>query len=117
MQGQNPHSHADLRRGMELLFAAIDAAGAGDNIIVAGVTALKIKVVNYLLVADGAVTARWKSGSTSISGAMSFAANGGAMASATPGSWLIETALGQNLHLNLGGAIGVRGHLCYFLEP
>lgn len=102
-----------------LLFAVIDTAVSGDNTIVAADAARKIKVMSYVVVADAALVVRWKSGAaTSLSGAMSLAANGGvATAAAPPGSWLMETAAAQALVLNLGAAIGARGHIAYFLEP
>jgi hypothetical protein len=109
----------DQRRGQTVLFASVDAAANGDNTIVAADATKKIKVLSYTLVADGAVTARWKSGAGSnLSGAMSLAANGGvASPVATPGGGhLLETAVNQALVLNLGSATGVRGHVSYFLE-
>ena len=100
-----------------LLFALIDVAANGDNTIVAADPTRKIKVQSYVVVADAAVTARWKSGAgTNISGAMSLAANGGVSSSTAAGTWLMETAVNQALVLNLGAAIGARGHVAYFLE-
>lgn len=114
----------DARRGKLLLPAAIDTAASGDTTIVRGVPGQKIKVVNYTLVAAAAVTARWLSGKatgqgqqTNLSGAMAFAANGGAAPTSQPAAHLFETAQGQDLVLNLGGAVQVSGHLMYFLEP
>jgi hypothetical protein len=112
-------TQADMRRGLAVAFASIDAASSGDNTVVAADATRKIKVLSYLAVADAAVTVRWKSGaSTNLSGAMSFAATGGCVAPPVPpggGHWL-ETAVNQALVLNLGGAVGVRGHLSYVLE-
>lgn len=109
----------DQRRGRALAFAPIDVAASGDNTIVAADPSNKIKVASYMLVADAAVAARWKSGvGTNLSGAMSFAANGGCAAppvAPAGGHWL-ETAVNQALVLNLSAAVGVRGHLSYFLE-
>ena len=100
-----------------LLFASIDVALSGDNTIVALDASNKIKVTDYSIVADAAVAARWKSGaSTNLSGAMSFATNGGIMAAAGAGRWLFETAVNQALVLNLGAAVGARGHVTYFKE-
>jgi hypothetical protein len=110
----------DLRRSQTLLFAAIDVAGSGDNTIVAANATKKIKVLSYSIVVDAAVTGRWKSGAaTNLSGAMSFAANGGISEGGgnAPGAqWLFETAVNQALVLNLGGAVGARGRVTYFLE-
>ena len=100
-----------------LLFALVDNAASGDNTIVVADATRKIKVQSYVIVADAAVVARWKSGAgTSLSGAMSLAANGGVAAASAAGTWLLETAVNQALVLNLGAAIGARGHVAYFLE-
>ena len=110
----------DLRRGLTLLFASISVAGAGDNTIVAADATRKIKVLSYGLVADAAVTAQWKSGAgTNLSGAMSLAVNGGIAeggGNSPAQHWLFETAVNQALVLSLGGAVGVRGRMTYFLE-
>lgn len=108
----------DLRRSQTILFAAIDVSSSGDNTIVSADPTKKIKVLSYAFVVDAEVTTRWKSASTSISGAMSFLSNGGMSSSTgTPaGGWLMETAVNQALILNLGGTVGARGHISYFLE-
>lgn len=110
----------DLGQGRNLSFASISAATSGNNTLVAAAAAgLKIKVVSYVLVADAAVTATFQSGAagTALSGAMSLAANGGVSAISQPSSHLFETAAATLLNLSLGGAVGVRGHLSYFVEP
>lgn len=110
----------DLRRGQTLAFAPIDVASSGDNTIVAADGTRKVKVLSYAIVADAAVSARWKSGAgTSLSGAMSLAANGGLAEGAgnSPATqWLFETAVNQALVLNLSAAVGARGRVSYFLE-
>lgn len=109
----------DIRRGQTLLFAKIDVSTSGDNTIVAAAgVGLKNKLVSYAFVADAAVVAKWFSGAagTALSGGMSLAANGGVSAIGTPGSWLMETATNTALVLNLGGAVGVRGHISYIQE-
>lgn len=108
----------DQRRGQTILFAVINAASSGANTIVGATAGKKIKVLNYSLVADAPVTVKWQSGVTDKSGAMSFGANGGISTPfGSPSSgWLLETDLSGALNLNLGAAVGVRGHLSYFLE-
>ena len=93
-------------------FAVINAATSGDaNTIVAAVAGKQIRVLSYTLIADAAVTATWKSGTTAISGAMSLPANGGAAPTCQSG--VLQTATGEALMMTLGGAVGVRGHLTY----
>ena len=103
---------------MRTYFAAINAASSGNNEIVAAVSGKKIKVVSYLIVAAGTVTATWKSASTALSGAIPLVANSGAAAAPDGeygGHWL-ETARGEALNLVLSGAIAVTGHISYALE-
>jgi hypothetical protein len=109
---------ADGRRGQTILFASVSASSSGTNAIVAASPGSKIKVLSYSLVANAAVTVKWQSASTDLTGAMSFSANGGiATPIGSPASgWLLETAVGQALNLNLGSAVGVNGHISYFLE-
>lgn len=109
----------DLRRGQTIQFASIDITSLGDNTIVSADGTRKIKVLSYHLVADAAVGVRWKSGSsTNLSGAMSFAINGGIASAVTSPAQghLLETAVNQALVLNLSLGVGVRGHMSYFLE-
>lgn len=76
----------------------------------------RVKVVSYVLVADAAATVKFQSGSTDKSGAMSFAANGGAVVPGQPSSPWFACALGEALNIvTTGGA--VNGHLSYILEP
>lgn len=108
----------DLRRGLAISFASIDTATSGDNTIVTADATQRVKVLSYVFVADGTVAVRWKSGAlTNLSGAMALVVNTGvASPIGTPSSWLMETAVNEALVLNLGAAIGVRGHISYFLE-
>ena len=99
-------------------FAAINASASGGNTIVAAVAGKRIRVVSYVIVAAGSVTATWQSASTALSGPMSLAASGGASASigimAPGGAYgLFQTESGEALNLSLGGAVNVAGHLCY----
>jgi len=96
------------------LYAVINVSSSGDNTLVAAVTSKVIRVLAYTLVCDNAVAVKFTSGAagTALTGAMSFAANGGA----TPPyceKGHFQTASNTALVLNLSGAVGVRGHLTY----
>lgn len=104
-------------QGKTLLFASVSVASSGDNSIVAADASNKIKLVSYTLVADAAVNVKWRNATTDISGAMAFAANGGAAAISQPSAHLMETSVNSALQLNLSSAVGVRGHISYFKEP
>ena len=99
-------------------YAAISATASGDNTIVAAVGTRKIRVLNYTVASAGTVTAKWKSGSTDLSGAMPLVAS--SVVSAAGGSHnangpegVLETAGGEALILNLSGAVAVGGHIRY----
>lgn len=100
--------------GVELVpkYAIISDAASGSNEVVAAVTGKKIRVLAYTLITDDAVTATWRSAANAISGAMEFAANGGASPAFCPVGHF-ETVAGEALNINLSGAVGVRGHLTY----
>lgn len=97
-------------------YAVIDAAGAGDNTLVAAVTGKKIRVLSYVLVNGhtSTQTVRFESGAsgTALSGQAILGANGVVSAAFNPGGWF-ETAAGSLLNLELAGATTVDGHLSY----
>lgn len=101
-------------------YAVINASSSGSNTVIAAVTGKRIRVLSYVIVAAGDVTATWQSASTAISGGMALAANGGAAPSAgqaTPGGLIgqFETNQGEALNLNLSAAVSVAGHLTYIV--
>lgn len=95
-------------------FAAIAAASSGNNTLVAAVTGKKIRVLGFVLVGAGAVTAKFQSGAggTDLTGAMTLAA---ASSVAVPPreTGCFETAAGALLNLNLSAAVAVAGFLVY----
>lgn len=93
---------------------AISAAASGVNALVAAVASRKIRVTSLFLVADGAVTAQFRSAANNITGAMSFAANGGIVLPYNKNGWF-TTEINEALNVNLGGAVGIRGALTYDL--
>lgn len=93
-------------------FASISVSSSGDNSIVAAVTSKKIRVLSYVIVADAAVAAKFRSGTTDLMGAAALSANGGIAAPFCPVGHF-ETASNTALNLNLASAFGVRGHLTY----
>lgn len=99
--------------------AAIACSSSGSNQIVAAVSGKSIAVLGYVLVANGAVNAKWQSASTDKTGLLYLAANGGAVAPVIPlsklgaGTCWFSTAAGEALNLNLSGAVAVGGHVLY----
>jgi hypothetical protein len=104
-----------------VLYAPIDTASMGDNTIVAAVTGRRIRVVSYVLVAAGAVTAQWKDSAAAtvkLAGAMSLITGVPVEAQPMPegrGAQYghFETSAGNALVLNLGGNVQVSGHVSY----
>lgn len=95
-------------------FAIIDAATSGDNTIVAAVSSKKIRVIAGLLVASGAVNARFESGAggTALTGQMNLTTNSGFQIPFCPvGNF--ETAATTLLNLELSGAVSVDGWIVY----
>lgn len=94
-------------------FAPISASASGDNVIVQDPgNGSKVKVISYVLVADGAVNAQWK-GTGTASGAMPLVANSGVSAN---GGFLPMFQTTGGLILNLSAAVGVKGHVAYVIE-
>ena len=103
---------------MSIKYALIDEAASGLNEVVAAKTGYKFVVLEYGLIAAGAVSVTWKTATTALSGAMPIAANGGISASSfvvVPGGvyGMFETAVSEALNLTLSAAVQVSGHLVY----
>lgn len=95
-------------------FAKIAVSSSGANTIVSAVTSKKLRVLSYVLVANGAVNAKWQSHvtPTDLTGLSYLAANGG-VSSGFCQFGHFETVSGEALDLNLSGAVAVGGHLTY----
>jgi hypothetical protein len=102
------------------LAAVINAAGSGDNPIVAAVAGKKIRVkawsVSNLTAAAQAI--KWRSGTTDLTGLWGVGAVIGVIGAQdlATGDWYFETAAGAALNLNLANAIAVGGVVQYTLE-
>lgn len=94
---------------------AISTAASGATTLVAADSSRHINVVSFAVVASAAVTVQF-TGTGNLTGAMSFAANGGLSASAPPGGFLFQTSVNALLAIVLGGAVQVSGFLTYYLQ-
>jgi hypothetical protein len=99
------------------LFASVSTAASGVTPIVAANASNRIKVVSYCLIAAGAVNVKWQSAANDLTGAMPFAANGGAAPTGSDDAPLLQTNVNEALNLNLSAAVQVSGHISYYLEP
>ena len=102
--------------GSELQYASIDAAGSGDNTLVAAVADKRVRVLSLFAVAAGAVTVAFESGAsgTALTGDMNVGANGNITMPFNPEGWF-QTVAGELLNMELGGATSVDGCLTYVL--
>ena len=90
------------------------SVSAGTTALVTGVSGKKVKVYSYAVVASGAGTVQFKSnGGSAITGAMSFAANGGISCASGSDPWF-ATSLSAGLDIVTSGA--VEGHITYVIE-
>lgn len=100
--------------------AAVSAATAGNNTLVAAASGKRTKVLGLLLVAAGAVNVRLDDGpgGTPLTGLISLAAegNGFVLPMALPGSHWLETSVNTALVLNLSAAVQVSGCIVYYQE-
>lgn len=105
----------DAKETSDVKYAVINATASGDNTIVAAVSGKVVRVISYLLIANGTVTATWKQGATNISGPLPLVVNAGACAPEATRGWM-ETASNAALILNLSSAVTVGGHISYVEE-
>lgn len=106
-----------MARYNALQYAKIDTAASGNTALVAAAgTGKKIVVRNYLLIASAAVSVKFRSANTDLTGAMALSANGGASAAGHPEVGWFETAANEALNINLSAAQQVSGHVSYTVE-
>jgi hypothetical protein len=96
---------------------SISQGAAGTTVLLAADASNKIKILNYALVGDAACTARFNDGTADLTGAMSFATNGGIEEPGDGMGSLAETgAINRPLNLiTTGGA--VKGRITLYKEP
>lgn len=95
-------------------FAPITASSSGATTVVNAVTSKKIRVLQYVVVANAAVNVKFQSHTTPTdkTGLLYLAANGGVSSPYSPVG-LFETIAGEALDINLSGSVSVGGHLTY----
>lgn len=99
---------------LEVKRAAVAASTSGDNTLVAAVAGKAIRVVQIVLVAAGAVSARLESdaGGVALTGSMPLPETGGFVLPFSEAGW-VQTGEGELLNLELSGAVAVAGALSY----
>ena len=87
-----------------------ELTGSGQLEVIALVVGKVIRLMNYVIIVDGATTVTWKNGTTAVSGPMSYAINGGA-APPAPAWGHFQTTAGAALNITLGTTtVKVSGH-------
>lgn len=96
----------------EYKYALISANTVGNTQVVAAVPTKRIVVVAYAVVAAGAVSVEFRSGTTTpITGTMRFVEAGGIAHQFSGG--LFRTATGEALNINLSAPVQVGGYVVY----
>jgi hypothetical protein len=93
--------------------AAINATASGDNTVIAAVSGKRFRVLTIVFTCSGAVDITFKSASTTLINAMSFAKQGGLGANVLPAGFVPEGGVNENWIMSLSGAANVRGWLTY----
>lgn len=115
LAGSATIGNVNIRIDKTLKTAKIDHGSSGNNEIVAAVTGKKIKVYTIVLVVSNAVNCKWCSATTDLTGAMNFSSQGEGYAHAVqPPAFLLATAAGEALNLNLSAAVAVDGYVAYW---
>ena len=106
----------DATLGPRSIQAPISFSAAGDNIVVAGVAGMYVKVLQFFLVLDGTSILTFKSNASLISGPMSMLANGSIVLDYIQLP-LQTVSPGDNFVINSSNAVNVGGVIWYILAP
>ncbi len=96
----------------QLTSASVSFSASGDNTIVSAVAAQVIKVYRIMFTVTGAVNITFKNGSTALSGAMPFAANGGIVLDFSGEPWW-TCSTNTAFIINLSTGTQVSGQIWY----
>jgi len=107
----------DMSHARTVKSAVIDFATATTHVIVAAVAAKKIRVTNLMFTVAGELNITLLRGSTALSGAMDFGADGEPRGMVQHfGCCPMETAVNEAFRITLSEAIQVSGYVTYFEE-
>jgi hypothetical protein len=105
---------------LEIKQAVVNAASAGDNVIVAAVTGMVVRLISQSWSTATDVTVGWRSGvsgtATVIIPPRTFKAGGGMDGNWYPGFYC-KTVSGEALNMYLGGSVQVSGTVNYIEVP
>lgn len=95
---------------------AVSISSSGDNIIVSGVSGQRMRIVAFALQAQGTVNWKFMSGVTNLTGVFNWQTREGLAQKIEPPAALFSTLTGDNLIINLSGAVSVTGWVTYYAE-
>lgn len=101
-------------QGRELYDVPIAVTTGTTELVAAPDAPKRVKVVSYVIVADSACTVKFADAAGDKSGAMSFADNGGVVASGQPSSPFFSCGIASSLDIVTTGS--VNGHLSYVVD-
>lgn len=110
-----PHDSVAVATGPLLTpkYAALAASTSGASTAVAAVAGKKIRVLGYVIVANGAVNVKFQSHTAGdLTGLFYLVANTGVAGGYNPVGHF-ETVAGEALDINLSGNVAAGGHLTY----
>ena len=96
-------------------YATIAATTSGNTPVRAAVAGKKIRVLHAYAKANGAVTVKFQSATTDITGSANLSAAGDDYKPGGSLAGLFETAAGEALNVNLSAIVTVGGHVTYVL--
>lgn len=108
-------SYKGLSYQIQRVLIAVSASGATALVAAAG-AGLIITVIQYKLLAVGAVNVKFQSASSDITGLDYLSTDGGVVVPYSPVGWF-DTAANAALNINLSGAVAVGGVLSYIVHP
>ncbi len=100
--------------GASVQQAVVDFTGAGDNTIISGVLGQKIKVLQFFIVIAAATDLIYKSGSTALTGTMTYAGGGAHVQDFI--QLPITLASGDSFVVNNSAGVQIGGMIWYILR-
>ncbi len=109
------YTTVSITGGLTPKFKAISASTSGANIVVAAVTAKKIRVLEWIVSVNAAVNFKWQSHTipTDLTGLFYTGGQGQGAGGGYSAVGLFETIAGESLDINLSGNVAVGGSLVY----
>lgn len=103
---------SDTTLGSPVIQSPISFTGSGDQILVPGTSGYRIGILQFFFIISGAATLIYKSGTTALSGALPFLANGAQVQDFI--QLPLQCNAGDPFIINAGSPITLGGTLWYY---